>query len=154
MLDFRTGYHHILLDKPSILKTAFNLPFGKLWVCQSTIWTSSGICLLSRTDDCILKDFNFAIAYIDDIWIFSKTLQEHLSHVRKVFDNIWSANLSMKMSKCNFFSKEIQYSGHILSTTGIQPLTSKTMPYNICNHPLHPNKFWVFLGLVGYYRKL
>ena len=35
----------------------------------------------------ILKDFNFAIAYIDDIIIFSKTPQEHLSHIRKVFKN-------------------------------------------------------------------
>ena len=67
----------------------------------------------------ILKDFNFTIAYLDDIVIFSKTPQEHLSHTRKVFEK-----LSMKVSKCSFFSKEIQYLGDILSTTGIQPLPS------------------------------
>ena len=74
----------------------------------------------------ILKDFNFAIAYLDDIIIFSKTPQEHLSHIRMVFKEHKSANLSMKKSKCNFFSKEIQYVGHILSTIGIRPLPSKT----------------------------
>ena len=74
----------------------------------------------------ILKDFNFAIAYLDDIIIFSKTPQEHLSYIRKVFKKLRSAKLSMKMSKCTFFSKEIQYLGHILSATGIQPLPSKT----------------------------
>ena len=73
-----------------------------------------------------MKDFNFMIAYIDNIMIFSKTLQKHLPHIRKVFEKLKSAKLSMKMSKCNFFSKKIQYLGYILSTTGIQPLPSKT----------------------------
>ena len=67
----------------------------------------------------ILKDFNFVIAYVDDNIIFSKTLQDHFSHIRKVFKKLQSAKLSMKMSKCIFFSKEIQYLGHILSATGI-----------------------------------
>ena len=67
----------------------------------------------------ILKDFPFAIAYLDNIIIFSKTPKEHLSHIRMVFEELKSANLSMKKSKCSFFSKEIQYLGHILSATGI-----------------------------------
>ena len=74
----------------------------------------------------ILKDFNFAIAYLDDIIIFSKIPQEHLLHIRMVFEKLRSANLSMKKSKCCFLSKEIQYLGHILSATGIRPLPSKT----------------------------
>ena len=49
----------------------------------------------------ILKDFPFAIAYLDDIIIFSKTPQEHLSHIRMVFKKLKLANLSMKKSKCN-----------------------------------------------------
>ena len=73
----------------------------------------------------ILKDFNFAIAYLDDIIIFSKTAEGHLSHIRKIFKKLRSAKLSMKLSKCHFF-KEIQYLGHILSTKGIHPLPSKT----------------------------
>ena len=60
----------------------------------------------------------------------------------------------MKKSKCNFFSKEIQYSGHILSTTGIQPLPSKTRAIQHMNPPTTPKQVRAFLGLVGYYRKL
>ena len=67
----------------------------------------------------ILKDLPFAIAYLEDIIIFSKTPQEHLSHIHMVFKKLKLANLSMKKSKCSFFSKEIQYLGHILSATGI-----------------------------------
>ena len=47
----------------------------------------------------ILKDFNFAIAYLDDIIMFSKTPQEHLLPIRMVFEKLKSANLSMKKSK-------------------------------------------------------
>ena len=61
----------------------------------------------------ILKDFSFVIAYLDNKIIFSKTPQEHLSHIRKVFENLRSAKFCIKMSKCNFLSKEIQNSGHI-----------------------------------------
>ena len=88
----------------------------------------------------ILKDFNFVIAYLDDIIIFSKTLQEYLSHMRKVFEKLQSAKLSKKMSKCNFFSKEIQYLGHILSTTGIRPLPSKTHAIQHMQPPTIPKQ--------------
>ena len=96
----------------------------------------------------ILKDFNFTIAYLDDIIIFSKTPQEHLSHIRKVFKNLKSAKLSMKKSKCNFFLKEIQYLGHILSATGIRPLPSKTHAIKHMQPPTTPKQVQAFLGLV------
>ena len=101
----------------------------------------------------ILKDLNFAIAYLDDIIIFSKTPQEHLSHIRMVFEKLKSAKLSMKRSKCNFFSKEIQYLGHILSATGIRPLPSKTHAIQHMQPPTTPKQVRAFVELVRYYRK-
>ena len=59
----------------------------------------------------------------------------------------------MKLSKCHFFSKEIQYLGHILSTKGIHPLPSKTQPIQKMHPPTTPKQVCAFLGLVGYYRK-
>ena len=101
----------------------------------------------------ILKDFPFAIAYLNDIIIFSKTPQEHLSHICMVSEKLKSANLSMKKSKCSFFSKEIQYLGHILNATGIQPLPAKTHTIQHMRPPRTPKEVRAFLGLVGYYRK-
>ena len=74
----------------------------------------------------ILKEFEFATAYLDDIIIFSRTTEEHLSHIKQVFEKLKNAKLSIKFSTCHFFTKEIQYLGHILSTKGIQPLPLKT----------------------------
>ena len=59
----------------------------------------------------------------------------------------------MKLSKCHFFSKEIQYLGHILSTKGIHPLPSKTQAIQKMYPPTTPKQVCAFLGLVGYYRK-
>ena len=101
----------------------------------------------------ILKDFNFTIAYLDDIIIFSKTPEEHLAHIREVFKKLCSAKLSMKLSKCHFFSKEIQYLGHILSTTGIHPLPSKIQAIQQMQPPNTPQQVQSFLGLVQFYRK-
>ena len=98
-------------------------------------------------------DFPFTIAYLDYIIIFSKTPQEHLSHIQMVFEKLKSVNLSMKRSKCSFFSKEIQYLGHILSATGIRPLPSKTHATQHMQPPMTPKEVRPFLGLVGYYRK-
>ena len=118
-LDLPAGYHHVPLDKPSIPKMAFNSPFRKYKYVKVPFGLAQAPDYFQELMTSILKDFNCMIAYLDDITIFSKTPQEHLSHIRKVFEKLQSAKLSMKMSKCNFFSKEIQYLGHILSTTGI-----------------------------------
>ena len=152
-LDLRAGYHHILLDKPSIPKTAFNSPFWKYKYVNVPFGLAQAPTCFQELIIDILKDFNFVIAYLDDIIIFSKTLQQHLLHIRKVYEKLWSAKLSMKMSKFNFFSKEIQYLGHILSATGIQPLPSKAHAIQHKQPPTTPKQVQAFLGLVGYYRK-
>ena len=140
MLDLRAGYHHILLDKPSNPKTAFNMPLGKYEYVKVPIGLALAPAYIQEHMTGILKDFNFAIAYLDDIIIFSNTQQEHLSHIRKVFKTLQSAKLPMKRSKCNFFSNEIQYLGHILSATGIWLLPSKTHAIQHMQPPTTPKQ--------------
>ena len=152
-LDLRAGYHHIPLDKPSIPKTAFNSPFIKFEYMKVPFVLAQAPAYFQELMTGILKDFNFAIAYLDDIIIFSKTPQEHLLHIRMVFKKLKSANLSTKKSKCIFFSKEIQYLGHILSVTGIRPLPAKTHAIQHMQPPTTPKQVRAFLGLARYYRK-
>ena len=70
-----------------------------------------------------------------------------------VFEKFKLPNLSMKMSKCSFFFKEIQYLGHILSATGIRPLPTKTHAIQHMQPPTTLKQVRAFLGLVRYYRK-
>ena len=101
----------------------------------------------------VLKDFSFAIAYLDNIIIFSRTAEEHLNHIKQAFKKLQNAHLSMKLNKCHFFTKEIQYLGHILSTTGISPLPSNTQAINNIHPPKTTKQVCAFLGLIRYYRK-
>ena len=59
----------------------------------------------------------------------------------------------MKLSKCHFFTKEIQYLRHIPSTTSIRPLPLKTQAINNMHPPKTAKQECAFLGLIGYYRK-
>ena len=74
-LDLRAGYHHTPLDKPSIQKTAFNLTFGKFKYMKVPFGLAQAPAYFQELMTGILKDFPFAIAYLDDIIIFSKTSQ-------------------------------------------------------------------------------
>ena len=152
-LDLQVGYHHIPLDKPSIPKTAFNSPFEKYEYIKVPFGLAQAPPYFQEPMTGILKDFPFAIAYLDNIIIFSNTSHEHLSQICMVFEKLRTANLSMKKSKCDFFSKEIQYLGHILSAAHIQPLPSKTQAIQCMDPPTSPKQVRAFLGLVGYYRK-
>ena len=152
-LDLRAGYHHIPLDCSSIPKTAFISPFGKYEYIKVPFGLAQAPPYFQELMTGILKDFHFAIAYLDDIIIFSKTPEEHLSHIKRVFGKLQSDKLSMKLSKCHFFSKKIQYLGHILSTTGIHPIILENMSYSTNATPTTPKQVWAFLGLVGFYQK-
>ena len=140
MEPLTSQYHHIPLEKPSIPKTSFNSPFGKYKYIKVPFGLAQAPAYFQEQMTGILKEFNFTIAYLDDIILFSKTPQEHLPHIRKVPEKLKSANLSMKKSKCNFFSKEIQYLGHILSATGIRPLPSKTHAIQHMQPPTTPKQ--------------
>ena len=146
------------LDKSSIPKTAFNSPFRKYEYVKVPFGLAQASAYLQELMTRILKDFNFAIAYLDDKIILSRTVEEHLSHIKQVFEKLQAAILSMKLSKCHFFSKEIQYLGHILSTMNIHSKKHHGHPFKDASHPeMHPpttpKHVCVFLGLVGYYRK-
>ena len=114
------------LHEDSIPKTAFTSPFGKYEYLKVPFGLAQAPAYFQELMNKVLKDLPFTIAYLDDIIIYSKTAEEHLDHLQQVFHKLCDAELSMKLSKCHFFTKEIQYLGHVLSTTGIKPLPSKT----------------------------
>ena len=101
----------------------------------------------------ILKDFDFAVAYLDNIIIFNRTAEEHLYHIKQVFEKLQAAQLSMKLSKCHF-TKEIQYLGHILSTKSILPLASKTQVIQNMHAPKTSKQVHAFLEKIRILQKI
>ena len=141
-LDLQAGYHHILLDESLILKTAFTSPFVKYKYIKVSFGLAQASAYFQELITGVLKDIPFAIHYLDDIIVFSRIAEEHLDCIRQDFKKLWNDQLSMKLSKCHFFAREIQYLGHILSTIGIRPLQSKAQAINTM-YPLKTAKQYV-----------
>ena len=153
-LDLRSGYYHIALDDESKDKTAFVTPFGKYEFNAVPFGLAQAPADFQQLISIVLQDCgDFAMAYLDDIIIFSQNEQEHLKQIKITFKKLKKAGLKLKESKCNFFKKEIYYLGHLISVNGIQPLPEKLD--SICNipKPRSPKEIKKFLGLTGYYRK-
>ena len=150
-LNLRAGYHHIELTTDSIPKTAFTSPFGKYEYVKVPFRLAQAPAYFQELMTGVLKDLPFAMAYLDDIIIYSSTPEEHLQHIRTVFEKLHHAKLSMKLSKGHFFAKEIQHLGHILGMQGIRPVPAKTEAIKAMHPPVNPKQVRAFLGLVGYY---
>ena len=142
-LDLRAGYHHIGLTTDSIPKTALTSPFGKYEYVKVPFGLAQAPAYFQELMTGVLKDLLFAMAY----------LEEHVQHIKTVFEKLCHAKLSMKLSKCHFFAKEIQYLGHILGMEGIRPVPDKTEAIKAMHPPVNPKQVCAFLKLVGHYRK-
>ena len=123
-LDLRARYIGLTTDL--IPKTAFTSPFGKYEYVKVPFRLAQVPAYFQELMTGVLKDLPFAMAYLDDIIIYSSTPEEHLEHIRTVFEKLRDAKLSMKRSKCHLFAKEIQYLGHILGTEGIKPVPDRS----------------------------
>ena len=64
---------------------------------------------------------DFAIAYLDNILVFSLTLEDHLQHLDTIFDRLRKHDLKLKLKECNFLESETNYLGFIIGKDGIKP---------------------------------
>ena len=152
-LDLRAGYHHIALTKDSIKKTGFCIDFGKYEYLKVPFGLAQAPAYFQNLMNKVLSGLSFAIAYLDDIIIFSETPEEHLKHIKIVLKRLQDANLKMKRSKCSFFKKELHYLGHLLTTDGLKPQPEKVKAISELKPPTTAKGVRAFLGMVGYYRK-
>ena len=95
----------------------------------------------------------FAMGYLDDIIIFSRTEEEHLEHLEKIFQKLREYRLKMKREKCDFFKKHLQYLGHLVSEEGFEPVLEKIKTIKNMPLPKTAKEVKQFLGLAGYYHK-
>ena len=106
-LDLRSGYYHIALDKESKAKTAFVMPFGKYEFNAVPLGLAQAPAYFQQLISIVLQDCSdFAMAYLDDIIIFSQNEEDHLKHIEIIFKKLKKADLKLKESKCNFFKKK------------------------------------------------
>ena len=153
-LDLRSGYYHIGLKDSAKPKSAFVLSsLGKYQFNRVPFGLAQAPAYFQKLINDILKGCNFAMGYLDDIIIYSRSEKEHLEHLEEIFTRLKTAGLKLKLEKCFFFKKHIQYLGHLISADGIQPLPEKLESIAKMPAPKNPKEVKQFLRLVGYYRK-
>ena len=95
----------------------------------------------------------FVVVFIDDILVYSKDAQEHEHHLRIVLQTLRENQLFAKLSKCDFWLKEVSFLGHILYAEGIRVDLVKIEAVMNWKPPRNVTMVRSFLGLVGYYRR-
>ena len=89
----------------------------------------------------------FALSYLDDIIIFSKSNSDHLIHLEKMFKVIKTANLKLNLHKCNLFTKECAYLGHLISESGTRMDESYLDKVKQWSRPVTGKDIQRYLGL-------
>ena len=121
---------------------------------QFTFGLAEAPAYLQQLISIVLQDCSeFAMAYLDDIFTFSKNEQEHLNHIEIIFKKLKEAWLKLKESKCDFFKQEIHYLDHLISVDRIQPLPKKLESIHNMLKSRSPKEIKQFLGLTVYNRK-
>lgn len=154
-LDLASGYWQVELEKSSQEKTAFATRKGLFEFSVMPFGLCNAPSTFQRLMDLVLSGFqwDFCVVYLDDIVIFSKTWEEHLNHIQEIFDRISGANLTLKMSKCQFGREQVPFLGHIVSKQGIQADPKKIQAIVDWPNPKNKEEVVGFLGLCGYYRR-
>src|SRR6202451_1409652 len=154
-IDLTSGYWQIAIAPEDRHKTAFRtryghyefnvMPFG-LTNAPASFQSLMNDIFRDMLDECV-------VIYLDDILIYSKTVQEHKEHVRRVLKWLQEHQLFAKASKCSFFVDTIEYLGFIVRPDGVKPNPDLISALERFPRPHTLKELQSFLGLANYYRK-
>lgn len=154
-LDLASGFYQVEMSPEDIPKTAFNVEHGHYEFQRMPMGLKNSPSTFQRVMDNVLKDLQntVCLVYLDDIIVYSTSLQEHIVNLQKVFQRLRESNLKIQMDKSEFLKLETAYLGHVISRDGIKPNPDKISAIQNYPIPKTPKEIKQFLGLVGYYRK-
>eukprot|EP00253_Pinus_taeda_P014588 PITA_14588 len=154
-INLRSGYHQIRIKDEDIAKTAFRTRYGH----YEFVVLPFGLTNAPATFMCLMNNLfhpyldQFVLIFIDDILIYSRTIEEHYEHLRIVLQTLREHQLYAKFSKCDFFKEEIQYLGHVITKEGIAVDPEKIKAIMDWPVPKDVADVRSFMGLAGYYRR-
>ncbi|KAK3104940.1 hypothetical protein FSP39_013542 [Pinctada imbricata] len=156
VLDMKSGYHQIEIEEIHKERTAFTVgPLGFYEYNRMPFGLTNAPATYQRLMEECLGDLhlNICFIYLDDLIIVSRTFEEHLQRMRKVFQKLREAGLKLTPKKCHLLMKKVKYVGHVVSENGIEPDPDKIQKVIDWPTPTSKEEVRSFLGFVGYYRK-
>ncbi|CAM5176788.1 unnamed protein product [Eretmochelys imbricata] len=153
-MDPTKGYWQVPLDADARLKSAFITPLG----LYEFLTRPFGLKGAPATFQCLVNQLlrgmeSFALAYIDDICVFSQTWEDHVSQVRQVLDRLQRAGLTVKAEKCKVGMAEVSYLGHRVGSGCLKPEPAKVEAIRDWPAPHTKKQNQALFGMAGYYRR-
>ncbi|GBG68526.1 hypothetical protein CBR_g3070 [Chara braunii] len=155
-LDLKSGYHPQLeIRKEDRYKTAFKTRYGHFeWLVMPFGLTNATTTFQAAmtTEFRHLLD-RYVLIYLDDILVYSRSLEEHVEHLRTVLERLRQAKYEANCDKCEFARQELEYLGHYVTPQGIRPLADKIEALRVWPEPTNTTDVRSFMGLAGYYQR-
>ena len=153
-LDLASGYWQVVMHGPDIEKTAFITPFGLYEFLVMPFGLSYAPETFQRLMNQVLQEYlgQFVAVYLDDVIIYTKgSYEQHIDHLRQVFESLRQANLKIKLKKCFFCFPNLHFLGYVMGQDGIKPDLDKIE--KVKNYPELTNltELRSALGLFSYY---
>lgn len=153
-LDLFSGYYQVPMSENSKRFTAFVTPDGLYEFERMPFGLANAPSVFQRTINTMLKGRqNLALAYMDDLLVMSKTFEEGLDKLEKVFQLLRSAKLTLNLKKCDFFQTRINYLGYEISSDGIRPGVAKVQAVMDFPEPKNVHEVRQYVGLTSYFRR-
>jgi len=154
-LNLKNDYYLIHMAEGEEWKMAFKSRYG---LYEYTVMPF-GLCNLPSTFQGIINDVFRdmldvgVIAYMDDILIYSETIEEHVAMVSKVMDKLWKAGLCISIKKSTFHASEVEFLGYKISNHGISMTTKKVEEITAWLPPQKVVDVQSFMGFANFYHQ-
>ncbi|GBG92391.1 hypothetical protein CBR_g55298 [Chara braunii] len=152
-IDLRSGYHQIRVAAADQPKTAFRSLLGHYEFTVMPFGLANAPATFQRAMSDIFRDIleQYVLVYLDNILVYSRTLEEHLRHLRDVLDRLRRHGFYAKLSKCRFAQHKVDFLGHCMSDQGLHMDDAKITAIAEWPAPTSAKQLRSFLGLTSYY---
>ncbi|GBG61002.1 hypothetical protein CBR_g18598 [Chara braunii] len=153
-LDLKSGYHQLEIRQEDRYKTAFKTRYGHFeWLVMPFGLTNAPATFQAAmtTEFRHMLD-RFVLIYLDDILVYSRSLDEHVEHLRTVLERLRQAKYKANRDKCEFAWQELEYLGHYVTPQGIRPFADMIEALRVWPEPTNTTDVRSFMGLAGYYQ--
>lgn len=153
-LDINSAFWSIPLRIEDRKKTGFVTQNGHFqWTCLP-FGLKTSPAIFQRVLSNILRKYkltDFTVNYIDDILIFSKTFEEHVSHLTLLMEAIKKEGFRLKFTKCTFAANSVKYLGHIIQNNSFKPVNDNLISIKEFPIPKTQKNVRQFLGKINFY---
>lgn len=154
-LDLCSGYWQVEMSEDDCEKTAFTTGDSLYEFKVMPMGLASGPATFQRLMGLVLRGLHWSkvLVYLDDIIVIGSNFSEHLENLKEVLSRFRLAGLKVRPDKCQFFSKEVRFLGHVVSNQGVMPDPGNVQKILDWTTPQNASQVRSFLGLCSYYRR-